>query len=95
MGNNINYNIQELDNSIERLKTLSVNWMDSDAKRNGNPPESSGGGKTINMLESLVKECEEVHTIYTLLINNTISFLEKTKMEIIAADEEAAEAIKE
>ncbi len=85
----INIKIKEIDNAIQSLKSLQKEC-------NGfktTPPSTVGGGKTVSELEELANVYKNINNDFSLLLSNTISFLQNVKNSYVSSDQKAANKI--
>lgn len=89
----IKVNINELNNSINRLQEL--NWKIN--KFNVEPvvPQKRGGGNTVNQLAELGLVYKEIGQIYSDLVKNTIMYLSNVRDSYVNADSKVASKIKQ
>lgn len=82
----ITLNVAQIDNSIEKLKSLHNKCADMKSSA----PTTKGGGNTVNELEAIGLLYGELKTDVAELISNTILFLGNVKNSFISSDETAA-----
>lgn len=82
----INIKLSELTQAISELQLLRQACMDSKK----NPPDTVGGGKTINEFESITKVYKTLNDHFAEMISSTILFLQKSKEEFESGDKKSA-----
>lgn len=85
----INIKIDVLENAINELKSVK---QECDATKK-TPPETVGGGKTVNELEEIGKLYQKMNEHVSLMFESTILFLQKTKDGFEKDDQDAASKI--
>ena len=85
----IKININELNNSISKLQTLTSQCTSNLQ----NAPVTVGGGKTVNELEAIAGQYRTINLCLEKLMNNTILFLKNIKESYVSSDQKAARGI--
>lgn len=85
----ININIDEINNSIGRLRSLQTRCD----LVSTTPPVTVGGGKTVNKLEEIASMYESLNECFGELVSNTILFLQNTRDSYVSSDSKAADKI--
>lgn len=85
----IKINVEKIDVSITKLQKLKSKCI----LNSKTPPETVGGGQTVNELETIANEYRNIDSHLELLVSNTISFLQNVKNSYITSDQKAAKGI--
>lgn len=85
----IKIKISEINNAITSLQGLQSRC----SSRDTTPPETVGGGKTVNELEKIADTYRSINTQFEGLISQTILFLENVRDSYVSSDTKAANKI--
>lgn len=88
-GGIIQIEFPTLDSSIGKLKSMQKQWQAMDSK----PPQTIGGGASVNELELMGATYDKLHTHMCNLISETILFMEKTRASYKESDEKSKDLI--
>ena len=85
----INIKIVKLNEGINKLKELRTKCTSLETK----PPETKGGGKTVNELEQIAESYVAINKSFEVLTSNTIKFLQNVRDSYVTSDTKAADKI--
>lgn len=86
----IKISISDLEDCITRLNSLKDTW----ASNNTTPPDTVGGGMTVNEFEDLAQLYKDINTHMVTLVSNTAAFLTNVKESYKESDNKAAAAMR-
>ena len=81
----ININLLVIDNAISKLQALKSKCVSAKTAA----PTTVGGGQTVNELEKIAKQYQDIDLHLELLVGNTISFLTNLKSSYNKSEQKA------